>query len=334
MRKAKALEIFKRHLLDPTDLIPFIKAFYDRLFGGLSSSIPGLFRKGQSIQMGELPKRNIYERFLKSARAADIEFPEECMLCPLCWTMKPLSDMSLEHIVPGSVGGKSVTLTCKACNNSHGHLYDSHLAGYQTTTDQLSGHGVLRSKLCIQGSEATANVAWGNGYTNIEILEEFSNPKHVEGMRKNAESCHIDEIAIHMKFGFAADRFKIGLLRCAYLALFKCFGYEYAKTSSAQVVRQRICNPSDDRFRLDSLIGKICSNERLYDEPYLVACGQISEHPICLVIIRLAKETSSHHLVFLPMGDDRNEGFFDAMEELSRVGDKQNLVIPKNLLFT
>jgi hypothetical protein len=56
-------------------------------------------------------------------------------LCPLCINIFSVEDLyqgrpnplTLEHIEPNSIGGKSVVLTCKACNNDAGRSIDNAL---------------------------------------------------------------------------------------------------------------------------------------------------------------------------------------------------------------
>src|SRR5437868_1137324 len=52
--------------------------------------------------------------------------------CPLCLKAFPHSEplgevVSEEHVVPGALGGRITTLTCKRCNNEMGSKLESHL---------------------------------------------------------------------------------------------------------------------------------------------------------------------------------------------------------------
>ena len=99
-----------------------------------------------------------------SALAADLarftpEYPGK-ILCPLCLT--PYAEEALdldepllteEHIIPGELGGRIVTLSCKACNSTHGAKIDHHLIELVRSRDTAEGKGTrpFRGQLEIAG---------------------------------------------------------------------------------------------------------------------------------------------------------------------------------------
>src|SRR5258708_4609166 len=104
-------------------------------------------------------KRDKFKFFQQSLASCGLQTSEpEMILCPLCWQEKRLSDLSLEHMVPSAVGGRSTTLTCRLCNNTHGSELDSHLINYQRANDAMHGHGRVRSRLNVNGYELVANL--------------------------------------------------------------------------------------------------------------------------------------------------------------------------------
>lgn len=58
--------------------------------------------------------------------------PPVAYLCPLCFSLVTPEQLaanntiiSVEHVPPGSIGGKPMCLTCKPCNNWAGTYLDS-----------------------------------------------------------------------------------------------------------------------------------------------------------------------------------------------------------------
>jgi len=51
----------------------------------------------------------------------------DSLICPLCWSEVRFESLTLEHIVPKSLGGRRETLTCRNCNESIGRELDNHL---------------------------------------------------------------------------------------------------------------------------------------------------------------------------------------------------------------
>jgi len=75
------------------------------------------------------------------------------VLCPLCLQAYSEDVIDLEepelteeHIIPESLGGKLVTLSCKSSNSTHGSKLDSHLVQMMRSQDSLAGSGTLPLK--------------------------------------------------------------------------------------------------------------------------------------------------------------------------------------------
>lgn len=284
--------------------------------------------------MGSNTKRNLFDHYAKSASAAGLHSTDETLLCPLCWQGTKYGDLSLEHIVPSEVGGNRVVLTCTQCNNSHGSLYDAHLAQFQKSMDGFSGHGTIPAKLEVLGKTVTANVAWGDGFKHINIVGKASNPAEVQAMQEDASAGRFDELHLRLNFGYIKPRFQTGLLRCAYLALFKCFGYEYARADVVQVLRRRICNMDIEQPRLGSLIGELRKETIPYTDPYFIVPGNVSGIQFYLVVIRLKKETETFHFVCMPVPVQQCGEFFEKMERHPIDNNGVKLTIPHELVFT
>lgn len=284
--------------------------------------------------MANQNKQQLFDHYRKSAAAAGMSHPEGSLTCPLCWEPTSFDTLSVEHIIPGSVGGNRVVLTCTTCNNTHGSLYDSHLSQFQKTKDGFNGHGTLPVKLEVLGKRVTANIEWGDGFKNINIVGEASNPAEVAAMQADAEAGRFGELNLTINYGYIKNRFQTGLLRCAYLSLYKCFGYEYACTEIVQVLRRRICDMNQETPRLGSLIGELRNGAVPYTDPYFIVPGNVNGVQFFMVAIRLKKQTESYHFVYMPAPSDRSDEFFEMMERCSRDNDGVTLTIPHELVFT
>jgi hypothetical protein len=110
------------------------------------------------------------------------------VLCPLC-VGKFLGsehlkggDLTIEHAPPASLGGKAAVLTCRNCNNRHGHSIDHHLVGYIKGLDALSGGGenFVDVTVTSEGRQFKANFR-KSGPQQLELyaVPKASNQKHI-----------------------------------------------------------------------------------------------------------------------------------------------------------
>lgn len=279
-------------------------------------------------------KRDLFDYYRRSLSAAGIEVTNPgAVLCPLCWKETDYDDLSLEYIVPVSVGGRHFILTCTQCNNSHGSILDSHLVQFQAIHDAFKGHGTIPAKLPAHGKEIAANIEWGDGYKNIKIVGRASDPTSVSAMQKGLKAGNIDKLTLRLKLGYIKDRFQKALLRSAYLAVFKCFGYEYANREVVQVIRRRISDTSLNYPRLGSLIGEIRNGKFKCKKSYAIAPGNVNGIDFFLVILQLRKETTTSHFVFMPSLTDNSDEFYEAMERSSMDNNGKTFNIPSEILF-
>ncbi|QDS98684.1 HNH endonuclease [Adhaeretor mobilis] len=285
--------------------------------------------------MSPSQKESLFDHYRKSLAAADLKTThQDSLICPLCWQETRFDDLSLEHIMPGSVGGKRCILTCTQCNNEHGSSFDSHLAQFQKLRDGFKGHGTIPAKLKVLGKEVVANVEWGDGYKNINIVGKASNPAEVSAMQDDAKAGNVGELNLTLLYGYNKNNFQTGLLRCAYLAVFKCFGYEYANHEVVQVIRRRICDSTLEHPRLESLIGELRDGSLPYRDSYVIVPGNVNGVEFFLVILLLRKETVTNQFVYMPVPVARCDEFCDMMERSSKDNDGKKLTIPHELVFT
>lgn len=186
---------------------------------------------------------------------------ENTFLCPLC--LQPFGasaihsgELTLEHIIPSSLGGKFVTLTCKECNSKSGNRLDAHLVQRLRMEDILAGKSnrPLRVRVKVGEGEFRGDVYLSaNQHPNIQIvgIPDISNPELHELAVVEFESGH-KEFSISGNLGYKEIPSRVAALRVAYLLMFSYFGYGYILYRNLEQVRAQIFQPEDE---MDALKG-------------------------------------------------------------------------------
>lgn len=273
---------------------------------------------GQS-QAGAKRRQRLFEHFRADQQQHCSFAPSDGhVLCPLCWNEVPFADLTLEHIVPRSVGGTTKTISCSRCNPRHGSSIDSHVATYLKCLDALRGNGTLRGTLHINGHRAAVNIAPTGDPRRLEIVGAASNPRAVDGIRADMDANLVDELALNFQFGYAPGSVNRSLIRTAYLAMFHEWGYSYAKLPVVQAVRRWIVEENDSKALLP--IGLISFNNRSTDGPFLIVQLTVKDLPVFVVIIRLRRKatgTTEYRGVWMPDFESPPDTYFD---DVARVG--------------
>lgn len=279
-------------------------------------------------------KRAKFEFFRKSLAAGGLSTADDnALICPLCWEETPYDDLSLEHMVPSSIGGKQKTLTCRQCNNDHGRDLDSHLAQFQRVKEAFQGHGTLKTKLNINGHEMIANLEWGDGHKNFHIVGKATNPAASDASQDEFKAGNVQNVNFTVYFNYIKNNLNTAVLRAAYLVLFKCYGYEYARHYIVQTLRQRIANPSLDHPNLASLILEARNFTPPHDDQHYVVPGNVNGVKFFLVIIRVRRKTTTYLGAYMPVPVDRCDEFFDLMELTAKEHNGETLTIPTAAMF-
>jgi len=276
-----------------------------------------------------------FDHYRKSLTAAGIStVSADSLICPLCWQETSYGDLTIEHIVPSSVGGKQTILTCRRCNNNQGRDLDSHLVQYQKIVDAFQGHGFLKTNLNIKDHKLVANLKWGNGYKHFRIVDKATNPAAREELQQEFADSNVSTMNCTLFFDYIKNNFQTAVLRAAYLIIFKCFGYEYACHEIVQVVRRRIANPSLEYPRLASLILEARNFNPPYDAQHYVIPGNVNGVEFFLVIIRVRRTTTTYLGAYLPVPVNRSDEFFDLMELCAKEHNGKTLTVPTTAMFS
>ncbi len=279
-------------------------------------------------------KRAIFDHYRRSLEVARISSSQrDSLVCPLCWRETEYDQLSLEHVVPRSVGGACRILTCRRCNNDQGRDLDAHLSRYQKVMDAIHGHGTLPVELTVNGRRLVANLDLSHDCKKFFVVGKATNPAASKAVQGDFVSNSVAEVNGTVFFGYRKNNFDTAVLRAAYLVLFKCFGYEYARHEVVQVVRRRIADPTLDRPRLASLIIGVRNFRSTRDSQHYVVPGNINGVGFFLAIIRVRKSTTSYVGAYMPIPGDRCDEFFDVMEQWEREHDGQSMTIPASAVF-
>lgn len=148
--------------------------------------------------------------------------------------------MDLAHIYPEACGGtqKAAVLTCRKCNNRVGTKYDPHLALDHKNMAALcgQGRGSVDGRLGFNGGTIGVSITSDeNGYQLKEIAKQ-TNPAISQQFRQ------LPPLGGQITFTLCFDepdsrRLSVSLLHCAYLSLFRYFGYEYCIFGNSKCIR-------------------------------------------------------------------------------------------------
>lgn len=169
-------------------------------------------------------------------------FPEfDGFICPICLIqyrgVQANSHLSSAHIWPKALGGKLATVICKRCNNSIGTKYEAHLIESKKATSARR-LGRKRERLIVKGETLMANVEAvfidnsQDENANWKII--YDDTKCDSQSRENFHKIMSNQDgAVKLEFTHHHPKHKlsdIALLSCAFLSMFKHFGYEFVFT--------------------------------------------------------------------------------------------------------
>lgn len=171
--------------------------------------------------------------------------------CPICGQQFDESalqsgQLTEEHVPPKSMGGASLLLTCKACNNYAGHAYEADLKKKELQRQQAFGIMGLkqgengRVKLGAGGINVQAEMNVQDGTVNLEIGER-NNPQNLQEI----EAFFIamtkgDSITLTSSHRYKPNNILRSMLKTAFLLLTAKFGYTFAFEPRMTQIRRHL----------------------------------------------------------------------------------------------
>jgi len=186
-------------------------------------------------------------------------------VCPLCKRSFERSSLkhnsktplTLEHILPRSVGGKETVLTCKQCNNSHGSIFDSQLKKMLETKkfgDKTPGASKNASFMINNSIPTNGRIFFNReGKANFLFKPERTNPKFHNAIENIFKS---EQLKFDVNFTiqtFDKNKFDLALLRTAYLKAFKELGYAFIYSVNSDKLRNLIMNYNNEESKFEGV---------------------------------------------------------------------------------
>jgi hypothetical protein len=278
--------------------------------------------------MSKTQKEAIFAKLVNDAEQSNLSCGEEnTLICPLCWTYKRFEDFTIEHVIPQSVGGNHLTLTCERCNSTSGHRLDHHLASYLQSIDQVSGIEPMKVRLNVAGNRLSANLTRDANAMHLHIVGRASNPKEIGAVHQLFASGQLPDVDIHFSYPYSRKGLKSAVLRCAYLIAFSIFGYGYLSDPLLTAIRQLLADSSDDDGRIDSLVFVAGKFNPPDDRRCSITPIKFDQLEALLVMLRVGKKKTCDFGVWMPMPSTEESVFFANVQEIASKFDRQTIRI-------
>lgn len=244
--------------------------------------------------------------------------------CPLCFSVIPRSEplrnvVGEEHVVPGALGGRITTLTCKRCNNNQGSELESHLVQrvlVEANKRPVDVAFTMRESTMRGEMPATSPLTEPHPITVIGKRSDERRVAEIQELLKDPK----DDILLHVEYGFSEKRTLVAVLRAAYLLLFRTFGYGYILDRSALPVREQILDWRRDGPVLNGITWRL-------DEPAFTGSvvAEITKPPDLMsftVFLELDSETRHFAAVSLPVPGSDGAELYARFGEYRQSGTK------------
>lgn len=236
--------------------------------------------------------------------------------CPLC--LRDFSkdsilskEITLEHVIPSSIGGRLTTLTCCKCNSESGCRLEAHLVQRLRTEDIFAGK---------RQSSLTTRVTTGKGEFGAEMrifgeqnrtiliraIESISSPRLHELAVEELES-GLNEFSIHGNLGYKETPSRVAALRMAYLMMFRYFGYGYILYPTLARVRAQVFQPEVETNALAGMFWL----EDLPAANVVAILNQPEQLRCFLAVIDLSTAIKRNLAVVLPGLDPESETIYE-----------------------
>jgi hypothetical protein len=267
-----------------------------------------------------MSKKEIFSRLALDLARFTADYPGQ-ILCPLCLT--PYAEDALdsddpllteEHIIPGELGGRVVTLSCKACNNTHGSEIDRHLIERVRSRDIFDGHGTrpFRGRIEIAGLTVPTDIDWKApvGEMTTFQLRQFDPAVH-DAIRERFKDGSVASLGVTMLPNYVPLRASLGVLRIGYLAMFHAVGYGYILSPAARVVRELIADFENVPLEVDHMALEANSISPLPAQA--IEFHGTSGASAVMVLIRLTADTTRYYAAFMPRPEVQPEHVVSAL---------------------
>ena len=265
-------------------------------------------------------------------------FPKvgEVFLCPICKqafgrdSLSTETGPTIEHCIPQALGGRLLTLTCKACNNQAGTRLDAHLLRKLEADDFLQGISMIPKDAAVSMGEYRLKASVGfqgveNRLWTSQIIKRASNPASQAAVMKALYSGEAKSLKFHFNFGCKILNARIALIRIAFLLMFRQFGYGYVLCNSADILRSQLLNlnesqiPKEAIFTVNDNIA-VVNRALIVQYPHEIRCF--------LMPVRLTTKSKSRvYGVLLPGFDNAPKTFYERLQDYVRIEQRFNIKV-------
>jgi len=128
-------------------------------------------------------------------------------------------------------------------------------------------------------------------------LRRFKPAVH-EAIRGHMTSGNVKTINVTLSFDFIPGRADIALLRIAYLAMFREYGYRYTLSPAASVIREIINSFQKCPPEMGQLVGQVRSEPERFGKRLQLL--KIQGGVAIMVVMPLVTETTRYYAAFMP----------------------------------
>ncbi len=180
---------------------------------------------------------NLYAKNLH-LHCPDVEDGFACFICRTGFLRNELDKLSLAHIIPKAIGGKTKTLLCKKCNHTIGYWYDSEaVKEVHTRRFPLGTEKEMKAKLQIQDTQIPTKACHNQNGFNINIQQ--NSPERLKHFKEIWTDQQVAGSTIKLEFEPINGKWRDFAYICSsMLAMFRTFGYEYVFHRCARSIRE------------------------------------------------------------------------------------------------
>jgi len=259
-------------------------------------------------------------------------FERPTYICPLCrreFTSEQLKNtgdnfLTIEHILPESVGGNEIVLTCKQCNNNYGSKLDSHLKrGIDTMQFNAGGTGVNKDAhfKIDDGIESNGRIYFNErGIPNFHFEGRRTNPKHHDYLKKLVQG-KVPSGTINFKLStYDRIKFKAALLKSAYLKAFKDLGYIYMLNVNSEIPRKSVLIFDSSNQAFEGVF-RFKDDTPPFGLSILTKPKELQGYLVSFML-KIGKK-NEHYGVILPGGNDNSSTIYGAFKEYKMKNQQQ-----------
>lgn len=220
-------------------------------------------------------KERLFELYAKSLETNSNL--NDWFICPLCFKgfqKKDIQALTIEHIVPKALGGKTITLTCWKCNSDFGSKSLAKLQENIRIKETLTGLSdePLDAKLSSSGYSVSTSFLPGNEVYKLELNPKRSNPQDVESILADFEKGKVEDLNLKFRVGYSRRIENSALLLISHLLLFYQFGYFFLLSNFGMHIRKFLNGEIEDTPLL--AFADITDWEHAVDTPAVIICSE------------------------------------------------------------